>query len=71
METGDKRVYLSFKSDEEVYAWQDDIYNRSPLMSVSNPTNFVHKVHVGFDPVTGAFTASSGSMRGNTMLIVF
>lgn len=25
-------------------------------MSVSNPTNFVHKVHVGFDPVTGGFT---------------
>ena len=25
-------------------------------MGVSNPTNFVHQVHVGFDPVTGAFT---------------
>ncbi|KAJ7585829.1 P21-Rho-binding domain-containing protein [Mycena floridula] len=25
-------------------------------MGVSNPTNFVHKVHVGFDPVSGAFT---------------
>lgn len=56
LETMDKRVYLSFRSDDEVYAWQDDIYNRSPLMSVSNPTNFVHKVHVGFDPVSGAFT---------------
>ncbi|PAV15762.1 Pkinase-domain-containing [Pyrrhoderma noxium] len=56
IETADKRVYLSLKNDEEVYGWQDDIYNRSPLMSVSQPTNFVHKVHVGFDPVSGGFT---------------
>lgn len=25
-------------------------------MGASGPTNFVHKVHVGFDPITGAFT---------------
>lgn len=56
LEVKDKRYYLSLKSDEEVYGWQDDIYQRSPLMGVSNPTNFVHKVHVGFDPVSGAFT---------------
>ncbi|CAG8436827.1 22207_t:CDS:2 [Rhizophagus irregularis] len=29
---------------------------RSPLSGVSNPTNFVHNVHVGFDPVSGMFT---------------
>ncbi|KAJ3996008.1 Pkinase-domain-containing protein [Lentinula boryana] len=51
-----KRFYLSLKSDEELYSWQDDIYSRSPLSSFSQPTNFVHKVHVGFDPVSGAFT---------------
>ncbi|KAI9509925.1 Pkinase-domain-containing protein [Russula earlei] len=56
LETRDKRYYLSMKSDEELYGWQDDIYSRSPLSGVSNPTNFVHKVHVGFDPVSGAFT---------------
>ncbi|KAF8183901.1 kinase-like domain-containing protein [Mycena galopus ATCC 62051] len=57
LETQDrKRYFLSLKNDEEVYGWQDDIYTRSPLMGVSNPTNFVHKVHVGFDPVSGAFT---------------
>ncbi|KAF7795771.1 hypothetical protein EIP86_006938 [Pleurotus ostreatoroseus] len=56
VETKDKRVFFSLKSDEELYGWQDDIYTRSPLMGVSNPTNFVHKVHVGFDPVSGAFT---------------
>ncbi|KAJ7588838.1 STE/STE20/PAKA protein kinase [Mycena floridula] len=56
LETKDKRYYFSLKGDEELYSWQDDIYQRSPLMGVSNPTNFVHKVHVGFDPVSGAFT---------------
>jgi tRNA A-37 threonylcarbamoyl transferase component Bud32 len=25
-------------------------------MGVSSPTNFVHQVHVGFDPISGAFT---------------
>ncbi|KAI0060104.1 Pkinase-domain-containing protein [Artomyces pyxidatus] len=56
VETKDKRYYLAMKGDEELYGWQDDIYSRSPLSGVSNPTNFVHKVHVGFDPVSGAFT---------------
>lgn len=56
LETKDKRYFLSLKNDEELYGWQDDVYSRSPLMGVSNPTNFVHKVHVGFDPVSGAFT---------------
>lgn len=52
-------MWLSLKSDEELYGWQEDIYNRSPLMGVSKPTNFVHKIHVGFDSVTGAFTVSA------------
>lgn len=56
VEHNERRLFLSFKNDEEVYGWQEDIYSRSPLMGVSNPTNFVHKVHVGFDPITGAFT---------------
>jgi protein-serine/threonine kinase len=56
LETRDKRYYLSMKGDEELYGWQDDIYSRSPLSGVSNPTNFVHKVHVGFDPISGLFT---------------
>lgn len=51
-----RRFHLSLKSDKELYEWQDDIYSRSTLMGVSGPTNFVHKVHVGFDPVSGAFT---------------
>ncbi|KAI7849740.1 kinase-like domain-containing protein [Circinella umbellata] len=53
--TKGKTYYLACKSDEELYSWMDEIYNRSPL-GASGPTNFVHRVHVGFDPVTGAFT---------------
>ncbi|KAG8908959.1 Protein kinase [Tulasnella sp. 403] len=56
LEAKDRRTHLSFRNDEELYGWQDDIYARSPLMGVSNPTNFVHKIHVGFDPISGAFT---------------
>lgn len=56
VQTKDKSYYLSLKSDEELYGWMDDLYNRSPLMGVSSPTNFVHQVHVGFDPISGAFT---------------
>lgn len=50
-----KHYDLLLKSDEELYSWQVDIYSRSPLMGVSNPTNFVHKVHVGFDPISGVY----------------
>ncbi|KAF8200262.1 STE/STE20/PAKA protein kinase [Pholiota molesta] len=56
LEVKERRFYIALKSDEELYGWLDDVYSRSPLMGVSNPTNFVHKVHVGFDPVSGAFT---------------
>ncbi|WVR04401.1 hypothetical protein IAU60_001403 [Kwoniella sp. DSM 27419] len=56
IETKEKLLYFAFRSDDEVYAWMDDIYSRSPLMGVSGPTNFVHQVHVGFDPVSGGFT---------------
>ncbi|GAA96299.1 uncharacterized protein L969DRAFT_626409 [Mixia osmundae IAM 14324] len=56
LETKEKTYFLSLKSDEELYSWMDDIYSRSPLMGVSSPTNFVHQVHVGFDPISGAFT---------------
>jgi len=54
--TSARTFYLALKSDEELYGWMDEIYARSPLMGVSSPTNFVHQVHVGFDPVSGAFT---------------
>ncbi|KAI8069203.1 kinase-like domain-containing protein [Gongronella butleri] len=53
--TKDKTYYISCKSDEELYSWMDEIYKRSSV-GASGPTNFVHEVHVGFDPITGAFT---------------
>ncbi|UZJ54217.1 hypothetical protein CBS101457_003537 [Exobasidium rhododendri] len=56
IETKEKTYFLQLKNDEELYGWMDDVYSRSPLMGVSSPTNFVHQVHVGFDPISGAFT---------------
>lgn len=58
LEVKDRLVYIAFRSDEEVYGWMEDVYSRSPLMGVSQPTNFVHQVHVGFDPISGGFTVS-------------
>lgn len=58
LETKEKLIYFAFRTDEEVYGWMEDIYSRSPLMGVSQPTNFVHQVHVGFDPISGGFTVS-------------
>ncbi|WVQ83980.1 hypothetical protein IAT38_006125 [Cryptococcus sp. DSM 104549] len=56
IETGERLVYITFRSDDEVYGWMEDIYSRSPKLGVSRPTNFVHQVHVGFDPKSGGFT---------------
>ncbi|KAL1926385.1 hypothetical protein VTP01DRAFT_5906 [Rhizomucor pusillus] len=52
--TKDKTYYVACKSDNELYSWMDEIYNRSPL-GASGPTDFRHEIHVGFDPNTGAF----------------
>ncbi|KAG5459325.1 MAG: P21-Rho-binding domain-containing protein [Olpidium bornovanus] len=56
MVTKEKTWYISCKNDEELYSWMDEIYQRLPLTGVSNPTNFAHNVHVGFDPNSGGFT---------------
>lgn len=53
---GFKSVYVACKNDSELYSWIDEIYTKCPLTGVSSPTNFTHKVHVGFDPISGAFT---------------
>ncbi|KAF2488599.1 Pkinase-domain-containing protein [Lophium mytilinum] len=51
-----KVITCKVNTDDEVYSWIDSIYQRCPSMGgVSNPTNFTHRVHVGFDPTTGAF----------------
>lgn len=51
-----KSLYVACKSDADLYAWIDDIYSKVPSTGVSGPTNFTHTVHVGFDPLSGAFT---------------
>ncbi|KAL3895130.1 MAG: hypothetical protein SGCHY_004884 [Lobulomycetales sp.] len=53
--TKEKSYFISCKSDEELYSWIEELYSRSPL-GISGPTNFVHQVHVGFDPNSGNFT---------------
>lgn len=51
-----RSMQVRVKGDEDLYEWIDFIYARCPGMGgVSNPTNFSHAVHVGFDPNTGAF----------------
>lgn len=53
---GSKTLQIKVKGDDELYDWIDFIYARCPGMGgVSNPTNFSHSVHVGFDPQTGEF----------------
>ncbi|KAJ3261946.1 Protein kinase [Chytriomyces hyalinus] len=44
-----KSFAVACKSDEEVYAWMDEIYQRCPRTGISGPTDFVHEVHVGVD----------------------
>jgi serine/threonine-protein kinase CLA4 len=52
----DKTITCEVGNDDEIYDWIDKIYVRCPKMGgVSNPTNFNHRVHVGFDPQTGGF----------------
>lgn len=51
-----RTLQIKAKGDDDLYEWIDFIYARCPGMGgVSNPTNFNHSVHVGFDPQTGEF----------------
>lgn len=52
----EKMLICKFETDNDVYGWIDVIYNKCPTMGgVSHPTAFAHRIHVGFDPVTGGF----------------
>ena len=51
-----RTITCEVRNDDEIYDWIDKIYERCPGMGgVSNPTNFSHRIHVGFDPQTGGF----------------
>ncbi|KAI5287570.1 Protein kinase [Ascosphaera aggregata] len=51
-----RTIICECKSDDDIYDWIDKILERCPGISgVSNPTNFAHRVHVGFDNTTNGF----------------
>lgn len=51
-----RTIQIRTKTDDDLYEWIDLLYGNCPGMGgVSNPTNFAHSVHVGFDPNTGEF----------------
>ncbi|KAL7750057.1 Protein kinase [Sorochytrium milnesiophthora] len=53
----DKRsILIACKTDSELYEWIEEIYSRSTLTGVSNPTDFKHQVHVGVDQTSGLFS---------------
>ncbi|KAI9327988.1 hypothetical protein BDR26DRAFT_874657 [Obelidium mucronatum] len=45
----EKTFNFSCRSDEELYSWIDDIYQRCPRIAIGEPTNFTHNMHVGID----------------------
>ncbi|KAK9720428.1 Protein kinase [Basidiobolus ranarum] len=51
-----RNIYITCKSDGEMWSWMDSIYKRSPMKGVSNPTNFNHHAHLSFDADTGMLT---------------
>ncbi len=52
-----KSLFISLKTLNDLFGWLDAIFAKCPLTgTVSSPTNFTHKVHVGFDPTSGNFT---------------
>ncbi|KAK5097365.1 Protein kinase [Exophiala xenobiotica] len=51
-----RTITCEVRNDDEIYDWIDKIYERCPGMGgVGAPTNFSHRIHVGFDPQTGGF----------------
>ena len=49
-------VECEARNDDEIYDWIQKINDRCPKTGhPSSPTNFSHRVHVGFDPQTGSF----------------
>lgn len=66
---GNKPMLVSIKTNNDYLDWLDAFTTKCPLATighssmpgtgntgVSNPINFTHKVHVGFDPASGNFT---------------
>lgn len=50
-------IGILFPSYAELYTWRDAIYLSSAISAhIGYPSNFVHNLHVGFDPMTGEYT---------------
>ena len=59
-----KVLIVQFENDDDLYQWSDAINDKCPgLGGVSNPTDFTHRVHVGFDPNDGAYFCPSSTMQ--------
>ena len=68
---GGKTILILVKQHSDFLDWVDAFTAKCPLISigsnsvagVSNPINFTHKVHVGFDPASGNFTGLPDTWR--------
>ena len=53
----DLQIGILFPSYAELYTWRDAIYLSSAISAdIGYPSNFVHNLHVGYDPMTGEYT---------------
>jgi hypothetical protein len=57
LEAKERRYYLSFDNDGELYDWQEDVYSRSPL-GTGKPLGFIHNIHIGTEGTSDAFAVS-------------
>ena len=56
LDTTEKAWLIACKNDSDLYSWIDEIYKRSSKLALSDPIDFKHNAHVGFDVQTGKFT---------------
>ncbi|RKP21183.1 PH-domain-containing protein, partial [Rozella allomycis CSF55] len=49
-------MYISCKTETDMYAWMDEIYKRANRVGISKISNVKRNVHVGFDEASGEFT---------------
>lgn len=69
-DSAQKTTLVQLESDDEIYEWIDAIYNRCPGMGgVSNPTNFHHRIHVGFDPTNGNVLLLRSAGNGQSRMV--
>eukprot|EP00835_Amoeboradix_gromovi_P006782 NODE_885_length_3452_cov_0.260364.p1 type:complete len:570 gc:universal NODE_885_length_3452_cov_0.260364:2270-561(-) len=55
LDTTEKAWLIACKNDSHLYSWIDEIYKRSSKLALSDPQDFKHNAHVGFDLQSGQF----------------